>query len=101
MIGASQRISGHPYHRAEAYSYLFGGTSDEPRGVATVGLTEDRFRRDIPDALVMTTNLGVVGFCYNPESHTGKHPNDAFIVHLTLEQMAEIRDKAQKASEQR
>jgi hypothetical protein len=69
--------------------------------MAMAGLTEDRLKRDIPDALVMTSDLGAVGFCYNPETHMGKHPRDTFIVKLTSEQMDEIRDKAQEASEER
>ena len=66
-----------------------------------VGLTETRLRREIPDALVMTSDLGAVGFCCNPETHMGKHQRDTFIVKLTTEQMDEVRDKAQKASEER
>jgi hypothetical protein len=68
--------------------------------VATVGLTENRLKRDIdiPDALVMTTDLGAVGFCYKPETHMGKHPGNAFVIKLTREQMDEIRDEALKAS---
>ena len=65
------------------------------------GLTENRLRRDIPDALVVTTDLGAVGFCYNPETHMGKHPKDTFIVKLTPEQMDELRDRALKASQDR
>ncbi len=64
-----------------------------------VGLTEARLRRDIPDALVMTSDLGAVGFCYNPEAHMGKHPRDTFIVKLTPEQMDEIRDKAKRPAD--
>jgi hypothetical protein len=70
-------------------------------GINMVGITETRLRRDIPDALVMTSDLGAVGFCYNPETHMGKHPRDTFIVKLTPEQMDEIRGKARKASEER
>lgn len=66
--------------------------------VATVGLTENRLKRDIPDALVMTTDLGAVGFCYSPENHLGKHPGNTFVIKLTQEQKDEIRDKALKAS---
>ena len=64
-----------------------------------MGLTENRLKRDIPDALVMTTDLGAVGFCYNPETHAGKHPKNTFVVKLTGEQMDEIRDKALKGSQ--
>lgn len=63
-----------------------------------MGLTERRLRRDVPDALVVTSDLGAVGFCYNPETHVGKHPADTFIVKLSSEQMDELRDKALKAS---
>lgn len=63
------------------------------------GLTERRLRRDIPDALIMTIDLGSVGFCYSPETHMGKHPTDTFVVKLFPAQMDEIRDKALKATE--
>ncbi len=63
------------------------------------GLTETRLRREVPDALVMTTDLGAVGFCYDPQTHAGKHPPDTFVVKLTREQMDEIKAKALKAAE--
>ena len=64
-----------------------------------VGLTENRLKRDIPDALVMATDLGAVGFCYNPETHAGKHPGNTFVIKLTREQIDEIRCRALKASQ--
>ncbi len=63
------------------------------------GLTEGRPKRDVPDALVISSDLGAVGFCYSPQTHDGKHPKDTFVVKLTVEQMDEIRDKAQTASQ--
>ncbi len=62
------------------------------------GLTEERLRRAIPDALVVTTDLGAVGFCYEPETHLGKHPRDTFVVKLTDGQMDEIRRQALQGS---
>ncbi len=61
-----------------------------------VGLTEVSLKREVPDALVITTDLGAVGFCYNPETHAGKHPRDTFVVRLTRDQMDEIRTNALK-----
>jgi hypothetical protein len=62
-----------------------------------VGLTENRLKRDVPDSLVITTDLGAVGFCYNPETHEEKHPKDTFVIRLTSGQMKEIGEKALKA----
>ncbi len=62
------------------------------------GLTESRTKRGIPDALVMTKDLGAVGFCYNPETHVGKHPADTFVVKLTSRQMREIGLRALEGS---
>lgn len=67
--------------------------------VAMVGLTENRLKRDIPDALVVTADLGAVGFCYNPETHAGKHPENTFVVKLAREQIDEIRCKALEAGQ--
>jgi hypothetical protein len=63
-----------------------------------VGLTESGTKRGIPDALVMTKDLGAVGFCYSPETHAGKHPADTFVVKLTRRQMREIALRALEGS---
>jgi hypothetical protein len=86
------------YHRVEAHHPDSEDNAESWETVATVGLTEDRLKRETPDALVITTNLGAVGFCYNPETHMGKHPGNTFVVKLKREQMDEIRDKAMKPS---
>jgi len=62
-------------------------------------LAENFLKREIPDALVITGDLGAVGFCHNPEAHAGKHPRGTFVVRLTREQMDEIRAKALKGTE--
>ncbi len=64
-----------------------------------VGLTEERLKRGVPDALVVTYDLGAVGFCYNPKAHAGKHPGDTFIVMLTPAQKEEIEVRAVDAGE--
>ncbi len=43
--------------------------------------------------------MGAVGFCYEPETHLGKHPSDTFVLKLTDMQRDEIRRKALQGSQ--